>query len=164
MVSVEQASRYLKEDANGPFHRTLLYTPFTPILVVFRQAIATLNLEDVQRLGRFVSTLRFSAAMLEGADKLYRLCSVFHHVAKIYVEGKLKKSAGPDAQKRSPSTSLEGELDPYLSLLGFDMNSTMANGNMSVDDWFGNGVGVDQYMMGLLETDLPNIDTVWDTQ
>jgi hypothetical protein len=59
-------------------------------MVLFCHAIATANLSDLKCLGDFVSTLQTSGETVEAAEKLRRLCHVFHRVAELYIQTKIK--------------------------------------------------------------------------
>lgn len=59
-------------------------------MVLFCHAIATANLSDLKCLGDFVSSLQTSGETVEAAEKLRRLCHVFHRVAELYIQTKIK--------------------------------------------------------------------------
>lgn len=59
-------------------------------MVLFCHAIATANLSDLKCLGDFVSSLQTSGETVEAAEKLRRLCHVFHRVAELYIQTKTK--------------------------------------------------------------------------
>lgn len=65
--------------------------PFAPFMVIFCHAVATADLTDLQCLGDFVSSLQSPGEVIEAADKLWRLCQVFHRVAELYIDAKLKQ-------------------------------------------------------------------------
>jgi Fungal specific transcription factor domain len=69
--------------------RVLINCPFTPFMVLFCHAIASANLDDLKCLGDFVSSLQSSGETVEAAEKLWRLCHVFHRVAELYIEAKI---------------------------------------------------------------------------
>lgn len=158
-----------------------MHCPFTPFLVVFCQAIAVADLSDLKLLGEFVSSLQPVSEVSEATEKLYRLCQVFHRVAELYIDAKIKRSSNLHlAQDASISGSnamyLVNDFDPYLSALGF----TSAGGTLSfpssgisageipaseydgmaasgsLGDWFAGNLNI----MALLEADLSNINTV----
>lgn len=60
-------------------------------MVLFCHAIATANMEDLKCLGDFVSSLQTSGESVEAAEKLWRLCHVFHRVAELYIEAKVRQ-------------------------------------------------------------------------
>lgn len=69
--------------------RVLINCPFTPFMVLFCHAIATANLADLKCLGDFVSSLQSPGEAVEAAEKLWRLCQVFHRVAELYIKTKI---------------------------------------------------------------------------
>lgn len=72
---------------------------------------------DLDRLHSFIASLEPTCAVSEGIDKLYRLFSVLHSVATLYVEAKSKaKSSEPQDIDMVP---IGNEFDVYLSALGF---------------------------------------------
>jgi hypothetical protein len=60
-------------------------------MVLFCHAIATANLSDLKCLGDFVSSLQTSGETVEAAEKLRRLCHVFHRVAELYIQTKIQQ-------------------------------------------------------------------------
>lgn len=136
------------------------------------------DLEDLKRLGDFVSSLH-SIEMSECADKLCRLCHIFHHVAELYIKEKTRTASlneGSDIPPPDDQTFVNytSDFDPYLTALGFPSAPgvmTMPDGGMGSDetsmaepgarlsntaslgDWFAGNVNI----MSLLETDLSNI-------
>lgn len=160
------------------FTRSLIHCPFAPFTVVFCNAIETSNLEDLQCLGGAVATLQSSADLSEGVDKLYRLCSVFYQVAKLYIESKLKLDrAHPTETPVNPTDTqgdvpmhAGGEFDPYLNALGLDPSGGFANmppqGDATMEEYeprpsasLGNWFTGNLNMLGLLEVDLTDLDT-----
>ncbi|GAM37795.1 hypothetical protein TCE0_033r08019 [Talaromyces pinophilus] len=75
---------------HGYISWVLINCPFTPFMVLFCHAIATANLSDLKCLGDFVSSLQTSGETVEAAEKLRRLCHVFHRVAELYIQTKTK--------------------------------------------------------------------------
>lgn len=98
-------------------HRTILYAPFVPFIVIFCHIIETSDVADLQRLRDFIASLEPTCAVSEGIDKLHRLFSVLHSVAMLYVEAKSKaNSSEPQDTDMAP---IGNEFDVYLSALGF---------------------------------------------
>jgi hypothetical protein len=121
--------------------------PFAPFMVMFCHAVATADLSDLKCLGDFVASLQSPGEVIEAADKLWRLCQVFHRVAELYINAKLQQRAqllqqiphaveqnqktfAPDTLGKTNintplstnSTANSNALDdfePYLSALGF---------------------------------------------
>ncbi|KAH6629575.1 hypothetical protein C7974DRAFT_413361 [Boeremia exigua] len=121
----------------GYIHWSILQAPFTPFIVVFCNAIQSSNTVDLNTLQQFVASLESSRTVSEGADKLYKMCHLFHQVAKLYIQAKRKESRiQPETGSQlSPSTfftardedqldvSTMTQFDPYLSALGLVPNS-----------------------------------------
>lgn len=158
--------------------RVLVQCPFTPFIVLFCNAIAQSDLEDVKLLGSFVSSLGSAAETSEAAQKLYRLCHIFHHVAELYIEAKMGKASEKqisDNPGDATSVNYLNHFDPYLHALGFPPTSgisaapgtTMPTGEVYIGGdpreegadpgTFRNWFAGDLNIMSLLETDLPNV-------
>ncbi|KAK2796502.1 hypothetical protein FQN49_009011, partial [Arthroderma sp. PD_2] len=154
----------------------LLQCPFAPFMVTFCHTIAASDLEDLKLLGEVATSLQAAADVSEAADRLYRLCLVFYQVAKLYVDVQPKE---PDGYPVIPKPG--EEFDDYLTSLGFGPNTlTSATGggdnNTNLNDQtdhsmatlqipaelmetdmshtFGDWILDNQYMMGLLDSDL----------
>ncbi|KAL1846197.1 putative pyridoxal kinase [Paecilomyces lecythidis] len=180
----QNSSRYKESNNyiwNGYISWTLMHCPFTPFLVVFCQAIAVADLSDLKLLGEFVSSLQPVSEVSEATEKLYRLCQVFHRVAELYIDAKIKRNSNmhihQDASVSGTNTMYPvNDFDPYLSALGFTSaggmssfpNSGISAGEMppseydgmaasgSLGDWFAGNLNI----MALLEADLSNINTI----
>ncbi|KAH8700656.1 fungal-specific transcription factor domain-containing protein [Talaromyces proteolyticus] len=76
---------------HGYISWVLINCPFTPFMVLFCHAIATANLADLQCLGDFVASLHCPGEAVEAAERLRRLCQVFHRVADLYIKTKIKQ-------------------------------------------------------------------------
>lgn len=158
-----------------------MHCPFTPFLVVFCQAIAVADLSDLKLLGEFVSSLQPVSEVSEATEKLYRLCQVFHRVADLYIDAKIKRSSNVHIQQDASVSGTNAmypvnDFDPYLSALGFTSagaissvpSSGISAGEMppseydgmtasgSLGDWFAGNLNI----MALLEADLSNINTI----
>ncbi|KAL3419885.1 fungal specific transcription factor domain-containing protein [Phlyctema vagabunda] len=148
-------------------HWTLLSCPFIPFLVVFCHAVTFLDEADMTRLEQFVLSLQPTKRASEAGIKMYRLCSMFHRVGKLYMDGRLRDRR--DQQLRTQAW------DPYMNALkivpglsqldewntsSMDLNTNSMNGvelqndPAALGDWFeGN-----QFIFGLLESDLSGLD------
>lgn len=65
--------------------RILLYSSFTPFLVVFTHAVAANNENDVELLTQVLSTLEAPRKNTEVLNRLYQVCKVFLEFAKAFV-------------------------------------------------------------------------------
>jgi hypothetical protein len=139
---------------SGYIHWSILQAPFTPydnqtpvqdtqltyslrFIVLFCNAIQKADPSDLNSLSEFVTSLESCRTISEGADKLYKMCSIFTLVAKLYIQAKTQDGATQSqniAQRSQPNyytTSAEPQVDvntmasfdPYLSALGLMPNS-----------------------------------------
>lgn len=157
-------------------HRTLLYSPFAPFMVVFCEGIATSNFTDLHNLGEFVSSIQPRTGDSEAAVRLYNLCSAFYEVARVYLaeSSGSTPSSGPHNTTTVPHIpQLSQDLSDQGSNFGqSSRNAQQLPGNFSVapdtnflgympendafmtwpaENWF----LPDQYMMGFFDGDRP---------
>jgi hypothetical protein len=149
-------------------HRTILYAPFVPFIVIFCHIIETANVEDLNRLRDFIESLQSVCTVSEGVEKLHRLFQVLYNVASLYLEAKVQQQQDQDM------TPIGNEFDVYLSALGLmPLDENMSGGAVGIDagppaagvnqttqlgDWFSGN----RHMMGLLEEDLSQFNpTTW---
>lgn len=132
-----------------PRHRVLLFSSFTPFLVVFLQAIATGDSELLNLLQKVIESLKFTARASKAADRLYRVCSAFGEVAKAMFEtGRLGGSGEEIDQMRSAGGT------PHLEDLDLTCQGLFADAGLNglanlndedlssmLDDW-GTGVSI----------------------
>ncbi|KAK6366298.1 hypothetical protein LTS17_010804 [Exophiala oligosperma] len=64
---------------------TVQWSPFVPYIVLFGNAIADRNVEDLQLLKEVVDGLESVADMSPGVGKLHRACQTFYQIASIYL-------------------------------------------------------------------------------
>ncbi len=145
--------------------RTVLYAPFIPFIVLFCHVIETSNMDDLQRLANFVTTLQPALSMSEAIAKFHRVCQILYKVAALYVEAKAQ-------QQQDQDMSMVGnDFDMYLSQLGFisqqPPNESMAtegefgaqdnpaaSQTAQLGDWFSGN----RHIMGLMEEDLSDFN------
>ncbi|KAF2495469.1 hypothetical protein BU16DRAFT_461129 [Lophium mytilinum] len=144
----------------------VMNAPFTPFLVLFCHVITVYDQADLQLLGSFVDTLHSYTKTSVNTEKLRRLFDVFYRVAKVYMESKTQDLYGPQLAGTAIPPSNEfmdvgygAEFDAYLSQLGMAPNpvypnTAQENDSTNLQEWFSGN----QYIMGLLEQDLTNID------
>lgn len=154
-----------------PSHRSILYAPFIPFIVVFCHILEVGDRADLRRLSDFVASLQPLAPLSEAIDKLYRLCNVLSTIAGLYVEAKAQ-SANAHAVQDQALASMGQEFEGYLAALGLapglpaegggfggevpgavfgdGMENQGVGGSLQLGNWFSGN----QYMMGLLEEDL----------
>ncbi|KIW29830.1 uncharacterized protein PV07_05617 [Cladophialophora immunda] len=152
----------------GYLHWTILYSPFTPFIVLFCHVIETSSVDDLQRLEQFTASLEPALSMSRGIEKLHRLCKILSQVAALYVEAKMPQQEDQDM------TMVGNDFDMYLSQLGFipqpqpggestisgageyglEGSGATVNQQLGLGDWFSGN----RYVMGLMEGDLLDFD------
>ncbi|KAK6064069.1 fungal specific transcription factor domain protein [Seiridium cupressi] len=138
----------------GYIHWTLLFAPFTPLIVIFCHAIESLDEADLLQLEGFASSIEHVSPLSEAIEQLYRLAQALYNIALLYVKAK-KSQVGMQG-----TVPLERDFEAYLTQLGLTMPDT---GHTAVSNapnvpaqsaplggWFAGNVT----MMGLLEEDL----------
>ncbi|OAG42549.1 hypothetical protein AYO21_03134 [Fonsecaea monophora] len=176
----------MKHASDNPFvqagylHWTILYAPFTPLIVLFCHIIETSSgADDLHRLEQFTTSLQPVLSMSPGIEKLHRLCKVLSQIAALYVEAKARQRETQHQNLRDDhqdTTMLGNDFDLYLSQLGFIAQPHNAGGDYAVEgsdpgdsggpgipvannpaalgDWFSGN----RYVMGLVEEDLTPFD------
>ncbi|KAF5599523.1 hypothetical protein FPANT_3357 [Fusarium pseudoanthophilum] len=76
--------------------RTIIYTPFVPLIVVFCNVIETSNPEDIRIIGEFCESLKPLCGIFEAIQELHDLCQVLYNLAISYVEAKTQSQGGLD--------------------------------------------------------------------
>jgi len=174
----------------------IIHLPFTPFIIIFCEIITSpaskneTRRTDLARLTTFMKTLRGDehGHTSEAAEKMWRLCAVFHRVAEVFVNGGANGSEGEGEQEvagvgvigasmgpgqmenvRSEATPGVGQFEPYLNALGMPgvegHGMGMDYGGYG-DNWGGDAAGLEswfsgtQHLMGLLEEDLGFIQTL----
>ncbi|KAF4497570.1 hypothetical protein FAGAP_6248 [Fusarium agapanthi] len=108
-------SKILKTSNECSVCRTIIYTPFVPLIVVFCNVIETSNPKDIRILGEFCESLKPLCGIFEAIQELHDLCQVLYNLAISYVEAKVQG---------------EGELDK-MAEDAFDVQSKSTQGAMS---------------------------------
>ncbi|KAK6500278.1 hypothetical protein TWF481_010623 [Arthrobotrys musiformis] len=149
----------------GYLHWTILYSPFTPFIVLFCHVIETSNLDDLRLLEQFAESLQPALSISQAIEKLHRLCKLLHQIAALYIEAKGQQPQGSDMNM------VGNDLDTYLSQLGFLTQShateavnisdtsglggvPIMNPGQELGDWFSGN----RYVLGLMEDDFLDID------
>ncbi|KAJ4519477.1 hypothetical protein HRR83_004499 [Exophiala dermatitidis] len=157
---------------------TLVWVPFIPFLVVFGNVIADHDVDDLRLLEQVVCTLQGAAQASDGVSKLYRACTVFSHVATVYL-GKGQGHADPtnhtsyqtgeSAQPGhnvgpTPTYALQPETSFGATGLQ-DIPFSQQDWNDMFDDWdFGLGAENAREMSTFLESSLAGADQPGDMQ
>lgn len=160
-------------------HRTILYAPFIPFIVIFCQVIensgSDASQSDLQHLERFIGSLEAACGISPAVEKLHRLSTVLYNVALLYAEAKAQQAWDQDM------VPVGNEFDLYLSQLGImpmdesggdpngaanDVNGAGGAGgsgggaddvmrNVQLGDWFSGN----NHILGLVEEDLSSFNT-----
>ncbi|KAF1812100.1 hypothetical protein P152DRAFT_449879 [Eremomyces bilateralis CBS 781.70] len=182
LKSHESTSKHFKgkgeEYWSGYLHWAVLQAPFTPYMVLFCHVIASNDDSDLQLLESFVQSLKPSKPQSEGIEKMYRLCYVFHQVAKLYVDSGRKAVEMDLSSLETPGNAAAdinfsyghgqgNAFDPYAFALAFVPNAPFAgdvSGDVPVVPTDGDAMPIDslgdwfnshQHIMSLLENDIP---------
>ncbi|KAJ5466061.1 hypothetical protein N7530_009848 [Penicillium desertorum] len=154
---------------------TILFTPFTPFIVLFCHCIETRDREDLSQMHTFLKSIECACQHSTTIAKHHHLFSVFYNVAVRYTELGFPSSAMEEEQ-----IQLRSEVDAHLSALGlqphlaYTSQNLQGNGLTSVspgmdameqdrdegsdwqEPWLGRWISFNQQMMGLLDgSDLP---------
>ncbi|KZN93508.1 putative transcriptional regulatory protein [Penicillium chrysogenum] len=160
---------------SGYVNWTILFTPFTPFIVLFCHCIETRDKEDLSQMHTFLKSIECACQHSSTIAKHHHLFSVFYNVAVRYTELGFPSSAMEEEQ-----IQLRSEVDAHLSALGlqphlaYTSQDLQANGLTSVspgmgvveqnrdegsdwqEPWLGRWISFNQQMMGLLDgSDLP---------
>lgn len=113
--------------------------PFTPFMVLFCHAIATANVDDLQCLGDFVNSLQSPGESVEAAERLRRLCQVFHRVADLYINAKIQQQQQQENQHNGNNNNNNGSSnnEQYFPATpaSDNHNTAAAAANIPVDDF-----------------------------
>ncbi|CAH0024442.1 unnamed protein product [Clonostachys rhizophaga] len=93
-------------------HWTLLFTPFTPLLIVFCHVFESLDPDDLHMLQNFTASLEPVRHMSESIDQLHSITTTLYNVASSYLRARTKATEGPEAQM------LDDSFTGYLNQLG----------------------------------------------
>ncbi|CAG8000497.1 unnamed protein product [Penicillium nalgiovense] len=154
---------------------TILFTPFTPFIVLFCHCIETRDKEDLSQMHTFLKSIECTCQHSSTIAKHHHLFSVFYNIAVRYTELGFLSSGMEEEQIR-----LRSEVDAHLSALGLQPHlaytSQNPQGNGLTSDppgmgvieqnrdegsdwqepWLGRWISFNQQMMGLLDgSDLP---------
>lgn len=137
--------------------RVLLYSSFTPFIVIFLHIVAAKSRVDLDLLETVVNTLHPIQAISDASARLYKICFAFSRVARGLVDDQTPYGGKPTAEKDSlqlPNGPRQEIMPSLESSQGFpvdmmdyltypeaqDINAildTWDNGQPSVMDLFG---------------------------
>lgn len=136
-----------------PF-RAVLYTPFFPFSIVFSNAIQNSDLDDLDRLDRFVASFKSETADSDPATHPYRVYELLSQTARLYVESGIRPS---HTNKASPNPSDLTMVDDAVAnpaeVSGVEIPARGDDHNSGLDagDWFQSN----QQFMWLLHENIP---------
>ncbi|KGO44534.1 Transcription factor, fungi [Penicillium expansum] len=151
---------------------TILFTPFTPFIILFCHCIETRDKEDLYQMHTFLKSIECACQHSRTIAKHHHLFSVFYYVAVRYTE-----LSSPSSAMEEEQIQLRSEVDAQLSALGLQPHTayisspnlhqnglkdslTMAiernESDWVQDPWLERWFSFNQQMMGLLDgNDLP---------
>ncbi|CAG9975527.1 unnamed protein product [Clonostachys byssicola] len=104
---------------------TIIYTPFTPLIVIFCHVIESGNTEDLRILSDFTGSLESVSATTEPIKRLHSLCQVLRDVAAIFVGSKAQNS-------RDQLIMAGNEFDTYLgNMMGLPVTDPSRQNSVS---------------------------------
>jgi hypothetical protein len=74
--------------------RSITFTPFIPFIVLFCFVLESSDVEDLERLDSFMTSLEPCKHLSEHIESLFKLCQVLHEIARLCVETLHSRSAG----------------------------------------------------------------------
>lgn len=118
VIMHNDAWNMLRHRQRQEWHLFVLWTvqcsPFVPYIVLFGNAIADRNVEDLQLLKEVVDGLESVADMSPGAGKLYRACQTFYQIASIYLaQAKADSNESQQGDLFDPSTTSERNIPQH---------------------------------------------------
>ncbi|KAF2653198.1 hypothetical protein K491DRAFT_662381 [Lophiostoma macrostomum CBS 122681] len=94
-------------------HWSITFTPFIPFIVLFCFVLESSDVEDLERLDSFMTSLEPCKHLSEHIDSLFKLCQVLHEIARLCVETVHSHSAGTSIA--SDHTAVEAPHLPFPS-------------------------------------------------
>ncbi|KAF9641547.1 putative c6 transcription factor protein [Lasiodiplodia theobromae] len=138
----------------------LLYPSFTPFVVVFTHAIATMSVDDLSLLQETVGTLDQAKHISEGAQRLYDVCKAFADAAEVLI--KSRQTLTGMQQHDDGSLVFPAVTDPHpptMSAQDFawpawpDATHGLDVNNMDMSMFLGNWLGANRPVMDMLNLD-----------
>ncbi|EKG15372.1 Transcription factor fungi [Macrophomina phaseolina MS6] len=137
----------------------LLYPSFTPFVVVFTHAIATMSVEDLGLLQETVGTLDQAKHISEGARRLHDVCKAFADAASVLITS--RQTLTGMQQHDDGSLVFPAVTDPHvpMSTQDFawpawpDANQNFDGSSMDMSMFLGNWLGANRPVMDMLNFD-----------
>ncbi|OJD36814.1 c6 transcription factor [Diplodia corticola] len=137
----------------------LLYPTFTPFVVVFTHAIATMSTEDLRLLQETTGTLDQAKHVSEGAQRLYDVCKAFTDAAEILINSGQKVTGMQ--QHDDGSLVFPAVTDPHPPMSAQDLMwptwptpmHGLDPGSIDMSMFLGNWLGANRPVMDMLNLD-----------
>lgn len=100
---------------------------------MFCHIVKNRDLNDLNLLGDFVSTLQPWKGLSNSVEKLFLVCDVFHCVARLFVEAAAKSSSNTTSTTSDEFSTLRTELDPFMARIGLFRSSDNESGGSQFD-------------------------------
>lgn len=109
----------------------LLFSSFTPFIVIFLHAIAATSFDDIQLLEEVTKSLQKVRQVSRSSERLYQICSTFTRIAKEFVEAR-KSCVGVYNQQDDSLQIVHGDGECRSSVFDHDsfqgfLEADMAN-------------------------------------
>lgn len=142
--------------------RILLYSSFTPFLVVFTHAIASQSKDDVELLFQVLNTLEAPRKNTEALNRLYQVCKVFVDFAKAFIQSQQPLFGFYNAQEDSFTFSINDESTTYEWSSAFNYLERGGSGTKndeleSMSAFLGTCLGENSALSSLWNMDIPNL-------
>lgn len=139
--------------------RILLYPSFTPFVIVFTHAVATMSAQDLALLQETVSTLDQAKHISEGAQRLYDVCKAFSDAAEVLINS--RQTVTGMQQHDDGSLVFPAVTDPQVPLATQDLAwpvwpdaaQHIDASNMDMSMFLGNWLGANRPVMDMLNLD-----------
>lgn len=139
--------------------RILLYPSFTPFVVVFTHAIATMSVEDLKLLQETVGTLYQAKHISEGAQRLHDVCKAFADAAAVLINS--RQTLTGMQQHDDGSLVFPAVTDPHVPMTTQDFawpvwpdaNQNLDSSNMDMSLFLGNWLGANRPVVDMLNFD-----------
>ncbi|KAK7707429.1 hypothetical protein SLS57_009299 [Botryosphaeria dothidea] len=137
----------------------LLYPSFTPFVVVFTHAIATMSVEDLKLLQETVGTLDQAKHISEGAQRLHDVCKAFADAAAVLINS--RQTLTGMQQHDDGSLVFPAVTDPHVPMTTQDFawpvwpdaNQNLDSSNMDMSLFLGNWLGANRPVVDMLNFD-----------
>lgn len=101
---------------------SIMLCPFTPFIVLFRNVITELNLDDLKLLEDFVSSIEWlnDKNQRQPLQRFQQLCEAFYNLAKHFVAARLRADSEQQRQQAMASANQTLTMDSMQQVPSFD--------------------------------------------